>query len=179
MLLEKGLGAAGMRDVMAGADLTPGGFYRHFRSKDQLVGEANQAAFDRLIAKLESETAGKSPAQAIERIVFMYLHQSQSRERHYLCPLAMLGSELRHCDPTVSVIASGGYQRLVELIAKHLPDKNRSKALATASGIVSTMVGAVTLAGIASDSPAANTILSNAQVFVKGLLPGGDPHPQS
>ena len=37
MFLDKGLGAVGMREVMAGASLTPGGFYRHFGSKDQLV----------------------------------------------------------------------------------------------------------------------------------------------
>ncbi len=50
-----------MRDVMAGASLTPGAFYRHFRSKDRLIAEASSAAFDRSFAMLESETVGKSP----------------------------------------------------------------------------------------------------------------------
>jgi TetR/AcrR family transcriptional repressor of nem operon len=170
MWLDEGLGTVSMRDVMAGADLTPGGFYRHFRSKDQLVGEANQAAFDRLIAKLESETAGKSPAKAVERIVFLYLHQSQAQDQLYLCPLAMLGAELRHCDSQVRAIAADGHRRLVELIVKHLPHKTRREALATASGIVSTMVGAVTLADIAYDSRTANAILNNAQVCIGGVL---------
>lgn len=53
---------------------------------------------------------------------------------------------------------------------KHLPDKNRREALSIARGIVSTMVGAVTLADIACDSTTANAILDNAQVFIEGVL---------
>src|SRR5664280_3505366 len=99
MFLDKGLATVGMRDVLAGASLTPGGFYRHFESKDRLIAEASSAAFDRAYAMLESETVGKSPAQAVERIISVYLGQSQVSEKPYLCPLAMLGAELSHSDP--------------------------------------------------------------------------------
>lgn len=171
MFLDKGLGAVGMRDVMAGASLTPGGFYRHFRSKDRLIAEASSAAFDRAFAMLESETVGKSPAQAVERIVSVYLGQSQVTGRRYLCPLAMLGAELRHSDPQVRAIAIHGYQRIVQLIANHLEHRTRRRALATAGGIVSTLVGAVTLAKIALDPAMASAILSNAKVLIKELIP--------
>ena len=167
MFLDKGLGTVGMRDVMAGASLTPGGFYRHFRSKDRLIAEASSAAFDRAFAMLESETVGKSPAQAVERIVSLYLGQSQGRHKLYLCPLAMLGAELSHSDPQVRAVAINGYQRIVQLIANHLTHRTRRGAFATASGIVSTLVGAVTLADIAQDSAMASAILSNAKALIK------------
>jgi TetR/AcrR family transcriptional repressor of nem operon len=170
MFLDKGLGTVGMRDVMAGASLTPGGFYRHFRSKERLIAEANSAALDRAFAMLERETVCKSPAQAVERIVSVYLGQSQVTDKPYLCPLAMLGAELRHSDPEVRAIAINGYQRIVQLIASHLEHRTRRGALATASGIVSTLVGAVTLAEIAPDPAMANAILSNAMVLVKELI---------
>src|ERR1700723_3250090 len=125
MFLDKGLGTVGMRDVMAGANLTPGGFYRHFPSKDRLIAEATSAVFDRAFAMLESETVGKTPAQAVERIVSVYLGQSQAAERHYLCPLAMIGAELRHSDPPVRAIAINGYQRILRLIADHLERRTR------------------------------------------------------
>ena len=172
MFLDKGLGTVGMRDVMAGANLTPGGFYRHFPSKDRLIAEATSAAFDRAFAMLEGETVGKSPAQAVERIVSVYLGQSQVAERPYLCPLAMLGAELRHSDPQVRTIAIKGYQRIVQLIADHLEHRTRRGALAIASGILSTLVGAVTLAEIAPDPAVANAILRNAKVVIKGLILG-------
>ena len=43
----------------------------------------------------------------------------------------------------------------------------RRDALATASGILSTLVGAVTLAEIAPDPAAANAILTNARALIK------------
>ena len=167
MFLDKGLATIGMRDVLAGASLTPGGFYRHFESKDGLIAEASSAAFDRAYAMLESETVGKSPAQAVERIISVYLGQSQVSEKPYLCPLAMLGAELSHSDPQVRAVAMNGHQRIVQLIAKHLTHRTRRGSLATASGILSTLVGAVTLADIAPDSAMASAILSNAKVLIK------------
>jgi TetR/AcrR family transcriptional regulator, transcriptional repressor for nem operon len=159
-----------MRDVMAGASLTPGGFYRHFRSKDRLIAEASSAALDRAFAMLEGETEGKSQAQAVERIVSVYLGQSQVAEKPYLCPLAMLGAELRHSDPQVRAIAINGYQRIVQLIASHLENRTRRVALAAAGGIVSTLVGAVTLAEIATDPAMASAILSNAKALIRELV---------
>jgi hypothetical protein len=41
------------------------------------------------------ETAGKSQAQAVERIVSVYLGQSQVAEKPYLCPLAMQRSSVQ------------------------------------------------------------------------------------
>jgi len=171
MFLEEGLGAVGMREIMGAANLTQGGFYRHFESKEQLIAEANSTAFDRLIAMLEGETARKSSIKAVESIVSLYLGQSQAKEKPYLCPLAMLGAELSHCDPQVRAIAIHGCQRLVQLIADRLTHQTKATALATASGIVSTMVGAVTLADITPDRATATAVLSNAQALIKAHLP--------
>jgi TetR/AcrR family transcriptional repressor of nem operon len=159
-----------MRDLTAGASLTPGGFYRHFRSKDRLIAEVSSAAFDRAFAMLESETMGKSPTEAVERIASVYLGQSQVPEKPYLCPLAMLGTELRHSDPQVRAIAINGHQRIVQLIARHLEYRTRRTSLAIASGMVSTLVGAVTLAEIAPDPAMGKAILSNAMVLIKELI---------
>ena len=170
MFLDRGLGAVGMRDVMAGANLTPGGFYRHFRSKDRLIAEASSAALDRAFAMLEGETKGKSQAQAVERIVSVYLGQSQVAGKPYLCPLAMIGAELRHSDPQVRAIAINGYQRIVQLIASRLENRTKRAALVTAGGIVSTLVGAVTLAEIAPEPAIASAILSNAKAVIRELV---------
>src|ERR1700754_428303 len=99
MFLEKGLAAVGMRDMMSAANLTQGGFYRHFDSKEELIAEANSVAFDRLLAMFEEKISGKSVDEALETIVFLYLNQSQIKKNTYHCPLSLLGSELSHCDP--------------------------------------------------------------------------------
>jgi TetR/AcrR family transcriptional regulator, transcriptional repressor for nem operon len=167
MFLEKGLSGVGMRDIMAAARLTQGGFYRHFASKKQLVAEANGAAFGRLHEMLANEIRGMTQPEAVERILTLYLGQSRGKKQPYLCPLAMLGAELSQSDQQIRAVAMKGYQRLVELIADQLGHMARREALATASGVLSTLVGAVTLAEIAPDAVTANAILSNARALIK------------
>src|SRR6266404_1459923 len=41
---EHGIVATGLADLMAAADLTHGGFYKHFQSKAELISEAATAA---------------------------------------------------------------------------------------------------------------------------------------
>ena len=170
MFLEKGLESVGMRDIMAAAGLTPGGFYRHFESKEQLIVEANSAAFGRLVEMFETETAGKPNGEALEIIVWRYLNQSQVEGNTFRCPLSMNGGELSHCEPKVRAVALSGYQRMVELIANRVTHVSKAEAVAIAGGVVSTMVGAVTMANLASTKNAVNAILSNAHGVIRTLL---------
>jgi len=43
----KGFGGVGVADIMRAADLTHGGFYGHFSSKDDLVAQASKRAMTR------------------------------------------------------------------------------------------------------------------------------------
>ena len=45
---QHGIAGTGLADVMKSAGLTHGGFYKHFQSKDELVGEALERSLDRL-----------------------------------------------------------------------------------------------------------------------------------
>ncbi len=42
----KGFGGVGLADIMKAADLTHGGFYGHFASKDDLAAQASRARHD-------------------------------------------------------------------------------------------------------------------------------------
>jgi TetR/AcrR family transcriptional repressor of nem operon len=170
MFLEKGLESVGMRDIMAAAGLTPGGFYRHFESKEQLICEANDAAFNHLLEMFEAETAGRSNAEALEIIVWRYLNQSQVEGNTFRCPLSMNGGELSHCEPQVRAIALNGYQRTVQMVADRIDGVSKAEALAIGGGVVSTMVGAVTMANLAANKEAAGAILSNAHGVIRTLL---------
>jgi TetR/AcrR family transcriptional repressor of nem operon len=169
LFLAKGLAAVGMRDIMAAAGLTPGGFYRHFESKEQLIAEANEAAFDRLYEMFDAVTDGKSPTDALEKIVSLYLGQLREGNT-YLCPLAMIGAELGQCDLQVRAVAMEGYKRLEEMLAAHLTHLSKAEAARVASGVASTMVGAVMLAKIAPDKATASSMLSNAHALIRERL---------
>lgn len=179
MFLENGLESVGMRDIMAAAGLTPGGFYRHFVSKEQLICEANHTAFNHLLEMFEAQTAGKPADEALEIIVSLYLNQSRREGNTFLCPLSMNGGELSHSAPEVRAVAMSGYQRMVEFIADRMIHVSRVEALAIAGGVVSTMVGAVTMANLASTKTAAGAVLSNAHGVIRTLLSGGRAIPKS
>jgi TetR/AcrR family transcriptional regulator, transcriptional repressor for nem operon len=170
VFLTKGLAATGIADVMVAAGLTQGGFYRHFGSKEQLVAEANRAAFEQLMDMFERAIAGKPPREALDTIVSVYLHQLQGKDSVYLCPLANLGSELRHSDEQVKATTVGGYERLVGLVAQQTQQLGIAGHADVANAIVSTLVGAVTLSGLAPDRGTKATILLNAQNVVRVLL---------
>jgi TetR/AcrR family transcriptional regulator, transcriptional repressor for nem operon len=167
MVLQKGLASVGMREVMAASHLTQGGFYRHFASKDELIAEAYQLAFDRLFEMIERETTGKSPAKALETVINTYLFQCEDEKNTLLCPLAMLGSELTHCHPKIRSIAMDGNARLVEFIREQLIRLGRKNASAIAGSIMSTLLGAVTLANVANQDDEAQRILMSAKASLK------------
>ena len=170
VFLTRGLAATGIADIMVAAGLTQGGFFRHFRSKGQLVAEANGAAFGQLMDMFERAIAGKPPTEAIDTIASLYLHQLQGKDPMYLCPLANLGSELRHSDEQVKATTVDGYERLVRLIAQQTQQLGIAGHADVANAIVSTLVGAVTLSRLAPDPGTEETILLNAQNVVRVLL---------
>src|SRR3989475_10605015 len=56
---SKGAERVGVAEVMAGAGLTPGGFYAHFTSKDDLVTAAVTYMFDAADARVLQHTEGR------------------------------------------------------------------------------------------------------------------------
>ena len=174
MFLDRGMGAVGMRDIMAAEGLTQGGFYRHFESKEKLIAEANGAAGARLIAMLQRKVTGQTPAEGLRTIVALYLGQLKDETNTYLCPLSMLGAELSHCDTEIRDVAMDAHETFVTLIADRLTHLPRAGARAVAGGIVSTMVGAVTLSRIAPEKAAAEAILRDAQAMIEPHLAAAD-----
>ncbi|TFW29269.1 TetR/AcrR family transcriptional regulator [Duganella callida] len=168
--LRHGIGATAIADVMVAAGMTQGGFYRHFESKEHLVAEASAAAFEAIFAGFDAAATGKSPREAIELIVHLYLHQLDASEQGALCPLVNLGSELRHSDEQVKGVVLDGYSRFVKLFAACLMRLDYTDYVGLAESIVSVIVGAVSIAGLAPDRKIADTILTNAENTVKMLL---------
>jgi TetR/AcrR family transcriptional repressor of nem operon len=173
VFLTEGLAATGIADVMAAAGLTQGGFYRHFESREHLIAEANLVATERLSAKLDKDTEGLAPRDAIATIVRNYLSQLQSGDPDFLCPLANLGSELQHADEQVRATAADGHQRLVGRLAVLTEQLGLAEPRAVADAIVTTIVGAVTLSKLTPDAAGAGYVLANAQKTVDLLLAAG------
>ncbi len=79
---------------MAGAGLTHGGFYAHFKSKDDLVAQAVTHMFDASYAWFLRHTEGRAPADALSNYVDAYLATSR-REQMRLCARSHAGRDCR------------------------------------------------------------------------------------
>ncbi len=68
----KGFGGIGVADIMKAADLTHGGFYGHFASKDDLAAQASKRAMARAAANWQDVVAG-APGEPFAALLKHYL----------------------------------------------------------------------------------------------------------
>jgi TetR/AcrR family transcriptional repressor of nem operon len=160
---KNGIAATGLNDLMAAAGLTHGGFYRHFDSKDQIVAEACTAAAESLVEQLAASVSRKSPQRGLKTIVENYLSAAHRDEPSDGCPLAALGSEMARADEKTRAAATQALLKLVGVIAyqfgKTRPDVARRRALVAAA----TMIGALTMSRMVTDSELSAGILREAK----------------
>ena len=157
---KNGIAGTGLSDLMAAAGLTHGGFYRHFDSKDQIVAEACAAATESAIAAFFST---KSPQRGLKARIAKYLSPLTGDDPSAGCPLAALGSEIARCDEKTRAAATQAFLELVDIIAaesgKTRPDVAKRRALVAAA----TMIGALTMSRIVTDSELSAGILREAE----------------
>src|ERR1700684_135930 len=80
----KGFGGIGVADIMKAANLTHGGFYGHFASKDDLAALACRKATAQAADNWQ-QTAAKSPDEAYAALLMRYLQPSHSDQPGQSC----------------------------------------------------------------------------------------------
>jgi TetR/AcrR family transcriptional repressor of nem operon len=153
---KNGIVATGLADLMKAAGLTHGGFYKHFDSKDQLVAEACAEAVGALIDRMSA--AGPKAAAT-------YLTTRHRDNPAEGCPLAAIGSELGRSDETTRAVATGGFLKLVDLMAEQFGKSPTARRRALVA--VSTMIGALTMSRIVTNPELSEEILKEAESSMK------------
>ena len=156
---RKGIGGAGVNDVMAAAGLTHGGFYRHFASKDQLVAEACAAAMGSVEETNKASACLALGKDGLEAILADYLSTDHRDNPSEGCVLAGLGSELARSDDKTRAAVTAGFLRLVDAFAQQYPGMKPQAARARALVAVSAMIGAITMSRIVTDRKLSAAIL--------------------
>lgn len=169
-----GIAGIGIADVMKEAGLTHGGFYKHFPSKEALAGEAAgwalAATRDELIKAVEKAPEGRG----LEALVKNYLSMSHRDNPERGCSIAALGIEAARGDGPARDALVGGYQRLVARVASLIEGRPPAETSRLAISIVSTMVGALSVARLLEDRAAAEEVLRAA---TKSILSEAGPKP--
>lgn len=169
-LRKDGPSKLGVTSVMAKAGLTHGGFYAHFRSRDELLS----AAIDRMLVELrdlfEKHTADKPADKALRSYIGFYLSQAHRDMRDAGCPLPALGSDLPRMNAPArrrfaagEIWLSAGIQRLLEALG-------HKDAPTLASSVISEMVGALIMSRVATDQVRAEVILTRSRLAILSRL---------
>ena len=136
-LRAKGIEGVSIAEIMAEAGLTHGGFYAHFKSKEELVGAAIKRAGSQLIGTW-------SNASEVGAVIDRYLSATHTAHPEHGCPLAALGPELSRSGDKVRQQVAAGVAQRIEFVRRLLPEGEATEENATA--IVACMLGGLLLA---------------------------------
>ncbi|HEV7371315.1 TetR/AcrR family transcriptional regulator [Arenibaculum sp.] len=158
----KGIEGTGVAGLMAEAGLTHGGFYAHFKSKDDLVREALSAAHARNRAgwAAEVKAARDRGGDGLEAIVRWYLRPAHRDRPEAGCSVAALAPEVARNDPEIRDAMARAADEMAAIIASELPPSlSGERARETAYAIFALMVGTLQLARVTTDHALSEAIL--------------------
>ena len=142
---ERGFGGVSVADIMKAANLTHGGFYGHFGSKDDLVAQAcRQAAAE--AANNWQRAAATAPHDAYGALLMRYLRPSHRDEPGQGCIFAALGAEAARSGPAVQQAFADGLEALIGLLAKSAPGASKTARRRKGVAAMAGLVGALLLA---------------------------------
>ncbi|MDG4855041.1 MAG: TetR/AcrR family transcriptional regulator [Mesorhizobium sp.] len=166
---EHGFDGIGLKDLMKGAGLTQGAFYKQFASKEDLVAQASRRAVESTAARWATATAA-NPSDPLGAVMAFYLSMGHREQRMDGCPVAALGSDAARQRAEVKGSFEAGIKQYLEIIGRLIAatdvDEPNSKAMA----ILSTMVGALTLSRVVNDPDLAQAFLDAATEQVRDAV---------
>lgn len=166
---EHGFDGIGLKDLMKGAGLTQGGFYKQFESKDDLAALASRRAMESATRRWSSVAASSS--DPLRAVVDLYLSVEHRGETGDGCPLVALGSDAARQSPEVRTPFQDGIKAHLQVLEELMPEKGEPDADEKAMVVLSLMVGAVTLSRIVTDADMSDRLLQAAANEVARLVP--------
>lgn len=160
---EHGFDGIGLKDLMAGAGLTQGGFYKQFASKDELTALASRRAIASSAERWSSAAASR-PDDPLSAVAEFYLSTEHVAERAEGCPFVALASDAARQGPAVKAEFEAGIRANLDMIASLSAGEDRDALLAR----LSMMVGAVLLSRTVNDEALARQILNAAGSQIDG-----------
>lgn len=147
---ERGFDEVGVADVMKEAGLTHGGFYGHFKSKDDLIVQATCGCAEGFVELWEKIVAEEGPG-ALRAIGEIYLGDAHTRGAGAGCQIAAIGPEIARRSPEDRAGVTDGIKRLIAVLEKAAPGDTPAERRRRALKAYASWVGAVVVARISDD----------------------------
>jgi TetR/AcrR family transcriptional repressor of nem operon len=158
---ERGIDGVSVADLMKSAGLTHGGFYGHFKSKQDLVAQACGLALSKM-RQSWMKAIGEAPEDPIRAVANRYLTAAHRDHISRGCPMAALGAEVARQGPAVRHSVTEELRLFIDSLSRVLPGSSPSARRQKAISVYALLVGGMVLARAADDPELSNEILQAA-----------------
>jgi TetR/AcrR family transcriptional regulator, transcriptional repressor for nem operon len=158
---ERGFDGIGLKDLMKGAGLTQGAFYKQFASKEDLAAQASRRAMESATHRWSAVTGAKHE-DPLGAVIAFYLSMDHRGEKKDGCPIVALGSDAARQGMDVKASFEAGIKEHLEILGRFIAETNGEESEGKAMAILSTMVGALMLSRVVNDPDLAQAFLEAA-----------------
>ena len=158
-------GSSGIGTVMKKTGLTKGGFYRHFRSKDDLFVGAVARAVDEAGRGMVEVAKSAREGQALRAIIERYLSASHAKSLGTGCPLSALGPEFARKPLSVRKRIEALLEEYRERLLPFIPGQTREEKLTKCRLLFPSMAGVLIMARVSSSPQRREQMLMEARNF--------------
>jgi TetR/AcrR family transcriptional regulator, transcriptional repressor for nem operon len=155
---SKGFSGIGVADIMQAADLTHGGFYGHFASKDDLIAQASRRSMlrtERNWRKAVAEAGG----DAFSTLLTRYLSPRHRDDPGHGCAFAALSGDAARCGKPVREAFAEGLEPLIDILSGLVGGRTKAARRRKAIAALSELIGALMLSRAVGDAELSDEIL--------------------
>ena len=153
----RGPDGVGVADIMKSVGLTHGGFYAHFRSKEDLVAQAVTQMFADAARRFSRITEGLAPAEALATYIDRYISAAHRDDIARGCPLTAIAPDLARGQAESRAAFDEGVRAIIQRLAAWLPGDDTA---ARATALIAEMAGTVALSRAVGDPKLSDSILA-------------------
>jgi len=157
----------GVAEVMAKAGLTHGGFYAHFKSREDLVAAAVDRMFQDSGAALALGDRERPPQEVLGGYIDFYLSPRHRDTRNGGCPLPYLAADAPRLPGPVRERFASGVARLRDMLLDQLTRLGVSAPDQEAGSMLAELVGALSLARAEPEPALSDAILATSKTALK------------
>lgn len=164
---ERGYDGVGIADLMAAAGFTQGGFYKHFRSKADLMAESANCGMTQSAAL----TVGASASEFVK----VYLSREHRDNRAAGCTMAALCGDAARKEEEVRATFAAGIEAQLAVLQDEPDSADSAQARAKRLALMAHALGAIVLSrACPDDSLLADEILAACRdAILASLMPSG------
>ena len=166
---DRGFDGIGLKDLMKGAGLTQGAFYKQFASKEDLAAQASRRAMEHAFNRFSAAGAA-NPDDPLGAAIALYLSTEHREERMDGCPVAALGSDAARQGADVKASFEAGIREYLKMLGLWVDEAEGKESGGKAMAVLSTMVGAMVLSRAVNDPNLAQAFLDSSAQQVREIV---------